>query len=159
MDTILDYCDGDHLILGDWDAHNKVWYPTDTSEKGQQRGETLKVCINSSNLITIDDHHPPRLPMHGNPSSRDLSTISAHLAADSSWETRINPNSDHLPITIDINTELSPTPTKEINHEFQTSRLAIFHREDGGVVYSSTLYIQCLNRREDNPKHYQHNSL
>jgi len=110
VDAILGCSDGDLLILGDWNAHHEAWYSTTTCNKGQQRGETLNDSINSSNLISINDHHPTRLPTHGNPSSPDLSIISAHLAADSSWKTHISLNSDHHPITIDINTVDSPPP-------------------------------------------------
>ena len=78
--------------------------------KRQQCGETLNDSMYSSNLITINDHHPTRFPTHGNPISPDLSINSVRLAANSSWKTHIIHNSDLLPITIDINTENSPPP-------------------------------------------------
>jgi len=56
-----------------------------------------------------------------------LSLISAHLAADANWRTHVKLNSDHLPITIDLNSkEHNPTRMKKTYTNFRLANWSEF---------------------------------
>ena len=127
---VLGELDGDVLVVGDMNAHHETWHSSTSCDQGQQRGVTLNNFINNSNLICLNTPHPTRLPTNGNPSSPDVSLLSAHLAADATWKTHINLNSDHLPITIDLHTEeTSSTRLRKSYTNFRLARWPDFTRE------------------------------
>jgi hypothetical protein len=91
--------------MRDVTAHHGAWFATSTCS----RGGDLVLAIDSSDLCILNSNTPTRLPNSGNPNSPDLTLISAHLAAASTWCTHIQLNSDHLPITVDFGDD-APSP-------------------------------------------------
>ena len=128
---------GADLHLGN--AHHEAWFSSTTSDQGFQRGNTIINSINNSNLVTLNQPHPTRLPTHGNPSSPDLSLISAHLATDAVWLTHVRLNSDHLPITIDLSSpEYQPTRIKKAYTNFRLADWTSFTEESERLFSSTT---------------------
>ena len=87
--------DDDLLILGDMNAHDPLWF----SPISDTRGSTFSDEIGSSNLATLNDDNPTRLPSNGQPTSPDISLASLSLLPYITWNTHTNLGSDHLPIT------------------------------------------------------------
>ena len=116
--------------MGDLNAHDETWFSATTCDRGRQRGSTIVDCINNSNLVTLNQPLATRLPSHGNPSSPDISLISAHLAAEAVWLTHVRLNSDHLPITIDLcGPDHRPTRTKKSYTNFRLANWTRFTDE------------------------------
>ena len=78
------------LILGDFNAHHS----TDT------KGTILNHMISYSNFGILNWGSLTRQPSNANPSSPDFSVASASLITSTSWQTKTNQGSDHLPILI-----------------------------------------------------------
>ena len=53
---------------------------------------------------------PTRLPGNANPSSPDVSLASASLITSTNWQTKTNLGSDHLPILISLQMDVTITP-------------------------------------------------
>jgi hypothetical protein len=104
LNPLLNFSDADSIIMGDMNAHHEDWYASSTCA----RGEAFSEDIDSSLFCVLNLDMPTRLANHGTPNSPDLSLISAHLALSAVWNTNINLNSDHLPITIDVGNETPP---------------------------------------------------
>jgi hypothetical protein len=89
---------GDCLIMGDFNAHDAMWY----SSIEDERGETFASEIDSSNYGVLNENTPTRLPKFGQPTSPDISLVNSALLTSLNWETSTTLASDHLPITINI---------------------------------------------------------
>jgi hypothetical protein len=85
------------------------------------RGVALADAIDDNDYCVLNTHSPTRLTANSNPSSSDVSIISAHLLMTSSWTTDVRLNSDHLPITINIDND---TPPSCSSRTFTNFRLA-----------------------------------
>ena len=92
----------DSLILGDFNAHNPLWY----SNIQDARGEKLAEEIAESNFGVLNENVPTRLPSNGQPTSPDISLASTSLLPYIEWETKTALSSDHLPIIIKLKTSI-----------------------------------------------------
>ena len=92
----------DTLILGDFNAHDPLWF----SPLSDDRGRLLADEIGNSDFGVINEDSPTRLPSNGPQSSPDISLASLALLPYITWETKTEMGSDHLPITIKIETEI-----------------------------------------------------
>ena len=91
----------DTLILGDYNAHHSSWF---------YRYERHYVGEHGSNFGILNWDSPTRLPGNANPSSPDVSLASASLITSTNWQTKTNLGSDHLPILISLQTDVTITP-------------------------------------------------
>ena len=112
----------DALILGDINAHDPLWFSTMNDTRGSQLAEE----ISSSNYATLNEDQPTRLPSNGNPTSPDISLASLPFLPYITWTTHISLGSDHLPIVINLETEIKPVPS--INKTFTNFRKADWDR-------------------------------
>ena len=96
------------LILGDFNAHNdhSSWYSSSTDS----RGTMLESMVSGSNFGILNRDSPTRLPGNANPSSPDVSLASASLIISTNWQTKTNLGSDHLPILISLQMDVTITP-------------------------------------------------
>jgi hypothetical protein len=95
----------------------------------------LSDAIEISPLIILNDSgSPTRLPKSGSPSSPNLSLASAHVALAATWETHVQLNSDHLPITITLPCDDAPPPKAAKTYtNFRKADWPAFIRESEGV--------------------------
>ena len=96
----------DTLILGDFNAHHSSWYSSST----YTRGTMLESMVSGSNFGILNWDSPTRLPGNANPSSPDVSLASASLITSTNWQTKTNLGSDHLPILISLQMDVTITP-------------------------------------------------
>ena len=96
----------DTLILGDFNAHHSSWYSSSTDT----RGTMLENMVYGSNIGILNWDSPTRLPGNANPSSPDVSLASASLITSTNWQTKTNLGSDHLPILISLQMDVTITP-------------------------------------------------
>ena len=94
----------DSILAGDFNAHDPLWH----SELQDARGSDFADEIGNSNLGTLNDESPTRLPSNGQSSSPDISMASLSLLPYASWETKTSLGSDHLPIVITLQTDIKP---------------------------------------------------
>lgn len=106
------------LILGDFNAHNKLWH----SNIQDKRGDLIAEQINLSPYCTLNNHNQTRLPNNNSATSPDISLASADLASKSQWTTLTKLSSDHLPIIIEVAEK--PLITKTIKNTFYNFRKA-----------------------------------
>ncbi|KAA0192383.1 hypothetical protein HAZT_HAZT002411 [Hyalella azteca] len=97
------------IIMGDFNAHNPAWFSATQDDRAAARGATLINQIDSGQFILPNQDTPTRLPSQGAPSSPDVTLISPHLALDAVWTPLARLNSDHLPISISLDS-LNPPP-------------------------------------------------
>ena len=96
----------DTLIMGDFVAHHSAWDSSSTDT----RGTLLENMISDSNFGIRNWDSPTRLPGNDNPSSPDVSLASASLITSTNWQTKTNLCSDHLPILISLQLDLTINP-------------------------------------------------
>ncbi|KAA0183355.1 hypothetical protein HAZT_HAZT003633 [Hyalella azteca] len=103
------------IIMGDFNAHNPAWFSVTQDDHAAAPCEALMNQVDSSQLFLLNQDTPTRLPSQAAPSSPDLTLISPHLALDAVWTLLARLNSDHLPISISLdsmNTSMNrPTRT------------------------------------------------
>ena len=92
------------LIVGDINAHHSIW---DTNTNEGERGEQLADEIYAADSIILSENEATRLPTNGRSTSPDISLASNDIALLSDWSVSTSLASDHLPIVITINSELS----------------------------------------------------
>ena len=92
----------DVLIMGDFNAHDDLWFSSTLDDRAATRGANINSALETSQLMVINQDSPTRVPSSGDPSSPDITITNSHLGIDSSWETRTTLNSDHLPIIVDL---------------------------------------------------------
>ena len=96
----------DTLILGDCNTHHSAWYSSSTDT----RGTLLENMISGSNFCILNWDSPTRLPGNANPSFSDVSLASTSLITSTNWQTKTNLGSDHLPIIISKQMDLTINP-------------------------------------------------
>ena len=110
----------DTLILGDFNAHHSSWYSSSTDT----RGTMLESMVSGSNFGNLNWDSPKRLPGNGNPISPDVSLASASLITSTNWQTKTNLGSDHLPILISLQMDVTITPIQHRNqHQPEKGKL------------------------------------
>ena len=92
------------LIVGDINAHHSRW---DTNTNENERGEQLADKIDAADYTILSKNEATRLPTNGRSTSSDISLASNDIALLSHWSVSTSLASDHLPILITINSELS----------------------------------------------------
>ena len=96
----------DTLILGEFNAHHSSWYSSSTDS----RGTMLESMVYGSNFVILNWDSPTRLPGNANRSSPEVSLASASLITSTNWQTKTNLGSDHLPILISLQINVTITP-------------------------------------------------
>ena len=92
------------FIVGDIDTHHSRW---DTNKDQDKRGELLADEIDAADYTILSENEATRLPINGRSTSTDISLASNDIALLSDWTVSTSLASDHLPILITINSELS----------------------------------------------------
>ena len=92
------------LIVGDINVHHYRW---DTNTNEDERGEQLADKIDAADYAILNENEATRLPINGRSTSPDISLASNDIVLLSDWSVSTSLASDHLPILITINSELS----------------------------------------------------
>ena len=92
------------LIVGDINVHHSRW---DTNINEDERGEQLADEIDAADCTILNEIEAIRLPTNGRSTSPDISLASNDIALLSDWSVSTSLASDHLPILITINSEVS----------------------------------------------------
>ena len=92
------------LIVGDINAHHSRW---DTNTSEDERGEQPADEIDAADYTILRENVATRQPTNGRSTSPDISLKSNDIALLSDWSVSTSLASDHLPILITINSELS----------------------------------------------------
>ena len=92
------------LIVVDINAHHSR---LDTYINEDERGEQLADEINASHYTILNENEATRIPKIGLSTSPNISLASNDIALLSDWSLSASLASDHLPILITINSELS----------------------------------------------------
>ena len=91
------------ILTGDVNAHAPLWH----SPLVDHRGQLIEGIIMNSDHHTLNTDTPTRVPANNNqqPTSPDITTVTAELHRRCKWETITALTSDHLPIRTTINTK------------------------------------------------------
>ena len=81
-----------------------------TKSSTESRGTMLESMVSGSNSGILNWESPTRLPGNANPSSPDVSIASAFLITSTNWQTKTNLSSDHLPILISLQMDVTINP-------------------------------------------------
>ena len=92
------------LIVGDINAHQSI---LDTNTNEDERGDQLADEIDEADYTILNENEATRLPTDGRSTSPDISLVANDIALLSEWSVSTPLASDHLPILISINSELS----------------------------------------------------
>ena len=92
------------LIVGDINAHYSRW---DTNTNKDVRGEQLADEIDAADNTILSENEATRLPTNGRSTSPDVSLASNDIALLLDLSVSTSLASDHLPILIAINFELT----------------------------------------------------
>ena len=92
------------LIIGDISVHHSRWN-TNTNE--DERGEKQADKIEAADYTILNENEATRLPTNGRSTSPDISLTSNDIALQSDWSVSTSLVSDHLPIHITVNSEVS----------------------------------------------------
>ena len=92
------------LVVRDINANHSRW---DTKTNKDERGEQLADEIDAAYYNILSENEATRLPTNGRSTSPDISLTSNDIALLSDWSVSTSLASDHLPILITINSELS----------------------------------------------------
>ena len=101
LNSMLDNCLEEIIIVGDFNSHNRFW----GSKKTDANGKKIEDFIEQNNLVLLNDGAGTRLnPQNGSKSCIDLTISTKQFATKSEWE--VLPNlfgSDHFVISITYN--------------------------------------------------------
>ena len=100
--------DADTIVLGDVNAHDPLWW----SSIDDARGSQLSDDISNSEMGILNEDTPTRSPTNGQATSPDISLASLDLLPLIIWETHTALSSDHLPITLSIESTIRPSFSK-----------------------------------------------
>ena len=92
------------LIVGDINTHHSRW---DTNTNEEETGEQLDDEIDAADNTILSENEAWRLPTNGRSTSADISLASNNITLLYDWSVSTSLSSDHLPILITINSELS----------------------------------------------------
>ena len=119
LDTLFSPTE-DILIMGDFNAHDDLWYSSTTDTVAAERGAKVVEALIGSSLMVLNQDSPTRVPSNGPPSSPDLTIANCHMGLNSSWQPITTLNSDHLPIVVDLDGWFAepppPGPCKYTNY-------------------------------------------
>ena len=92
------------LIVGDINTHHSIW---DTNTNEEERGKLLADEVDAADYTILSENEARRQPTNGRSTSPDISLASNDIALPTDWSISTSLASDHLPIIITINSELS----------------------------------------------------
>ena len=75
----------DILIMGDFNAHDDLWYSSTTDAVAADRGAKIVEALESSELMVLNEDSPTRMPSNGPTSSPDLTICNCHMGLNSNW--------------------------------------------------------------------------
>jgi hypothetical protein len=102
--VLLNFPDNDALFLGDFNTHHPSWFSPQNPL--DPRGDLLASDLDSGDLCILNSNLFTRLPFGNTPSSSpEISLAPAHLFPSLVCAVHTRLNSDHLPITITLNTD------------------------------------------------------
>ena len=128
------------LILGDINAHHSVWYSSSTDT----RGTLLENMISGSNFGILNWDSPTMIPGNANPSSPDISLASASLITSTNWQTKTNLGSDHLPILISLQMDLTINPIHHrTSFNLKKTNWDRYHKEIEDKLSNRRLLTNC----------------
>ena len=93
-------------IVGDIKVHHSRW-DTNTNTNEDERGKQLADKIDAADYTILNENEATRLPTNGRLTSTDISLASNDIALLSDLSVSNSLASDHLPILININSELA----------------------------------------------------
>ena len=101
------------LLMGDFNAHNPLWY----DRRLDRRGEEIQRLMDVKNLIALNEDYPTYYRLHDQvTSSIDLSLITNSCAIDFNWNILDDPHgSDHYPILVSAHQPSPPDYTERYN--------------------------------------------
>ena len=100
----------DILIMGDFNAHDDLWYSSTTDTVATDRGAKIVEALETSTLMVLNQDSPTRMSSNGPMTSPDLTITNSHMGLDSNWQPLTTLNSDHLPILVDLDGWFSEPP-------------------------------------------------
>ena len=105
---LKDGLNGSHLILGDVNAHHSLWYTEDTEDI---RGQHIADWLGDTDLGVLNENQPTRITSNSC-TAPDLSLASSTILASCTWNTATSLSSDHLPLHIQISSEITKIPSE-----------------------------------------------
>ena len=113
MNELFDQLPRPTLIVGDFNAHNPLWY----DQRLDHRGEVIQRCMNVEELISLNEDCPTYFRSYDQvTSSIDLSLVTNTCALDFSWNILDDPHgSDHYPILISAHQPSPPDYAERYN--------------------------------------------
>lgn len=108
------------VIVGDFNSHNALWGSTRTDKRGRTVGKWLE---NTELVVLNENEHTHFNCSSGSLSSIDLSLCSANIACAIEWTVNEDLyNSDHFPIHINLNNNLSDSNVRNLNSSWNFNK-------------------------------------
>ena len=95
------------LVCGDYNSHSGLWHSALAEDP---RGRIMAEWLEEHDQVVLNTETPTRAPI-ANPTQRsspDITSTSADIALDTSWEVITRLSSDHLPIKLTIESIENP---------------------------------------------------
>ncbi len=135
------------LLLGDFNAHNPLWY----SNKTTPRGSILEDLINDVGFVLHNNKQPTYLHHNGTTSILDLSISSPNISPKIHFTVLNNTfSSDHNPIAVNINPISPPITNFEPKWNLKKANWELFTEICTNTLVTENLY-------NTNPNHYYQN--
>ena len=109
LNNIFDELNDTSIVIGDFNAHNALWFSNGNQDA---RGRILADIITEKPFGVLNEDSATRIA-GDTYSSPDISLVSNSLLSSSSWKTEISLNSDHLPIIIDIEANITKKKSQD----------------------------------------------
>ena len=113
LDQLIDQLPRPTLIVGDFNAHNPLWY----DRRLDHRGEVIQGCMDVEELVVLNEDCPTYYRSHDQAtSSIDLTLVTNTCAPDFNWNILDDLNgSDHYPILVSAQQPSPPDYTEKYN--------------------------------------------
>ena len=136
----------DTLILGDFN-----WSPLIVVFKFNRfERHMLESMVSGYNFDILNWDSPTRLPGNANQSSPDVSLASASLITSTNWQTKTNLGSDHLPILISLQIDVTINPIEHRSSiNLKKANWDRYSREIESKLSKRRLPTNCQKRRTD----------
>ena len=116
----------DALIIGDFNGHHPSWH----SRMHDTRGDDIDEAIDNSDFAVLNEATQTRVPFAANhqPSSPDITVVSAHLLTAFTWTALTTLHSDHLPICLSFTDLTNNSPNERLAPTFTNFKKADWPR-------------------------------
>ena len=142
----------DTLILGDLNAHHSSWYSSSTDT----RGTMLESMVSGSNLGILNWDSKNKIAGQCQPKF-PWCLISISLTS-TNWQTNLG--SDHLPILISLQMDVTITPIQHCtNINMKRANWDRYSREIEDKLSKRPIPTDCQKRRKDLACHYSQSSI